>query len=155
MADFVRATLTSGPDGFVPLAEEVRLQQIYLAVEQTRFGDRLGLTIDLPPEVRSVQVPALILQPLVENAVRHGVSQSEDKVLIAISATEMDGIVRIIVSDDARSEGSSPTPGMGLGLANVRQRLKLQYGDKGELRTRQLPSGGFEATISLPVSVHG
>lgn len=157
MADFVRAALTSAPDGMVPLAEEVRLQQIYLEVEQTRFGDRLSFDIDVPSPVRRVQVPALILQPLVENAIRHGVSQTEDPVRVRISAADVGGAVKISVCDDARSTEpprKADSARSGVGLANVFQRLKLQYGGGATLDTRRIAEGGFEAVITIPAMTH-
>ena len=157
MAEFVRATLTSAPAGTIPLSEEIRLQQIYLEVEQLRFDARIQIDIDVPPNVQAVKVPALILQPLVENAVRHGVAHTEEAVRISIRAEEEDDNVRITVEDDAGRGDNEERPsrkGLGVGLNNVAQRLELQYGGKAALETRTGREHGYRAVITLPAIEH-
>ena len=95
LATFVRSTLTAGPTGTIALSEEIELQRLYLAIEQARFGERLKVEIDLPDPLGGARVPALILQPLVENAIRHGVGRSEQSLTIRIAAAERDGMVEI------------------------------------------------------------
>ena len=150
LATFVRSTLTSAPTGTIALSEEIELQRLYLAIEQARFGDRLKVEIELPEPLSGARVPALILQPLVENAIRHGVGRSEQSLTIRIAAMEKNGSVKIVVEDDgeapARTGGGKP----GVGLANVRARLSAHFGDKAGLEAGPKPDRGFRASLRLP-----
>lgn len=149
LAAFVRATLTDEASGTIPLKEEIELQRLYLAIEQARFGERLAVEIDLPGDLAEARVPALILQPLVENAIRHGVARSEARLTIRIDAREQDEGVEVAVVDDGSAGPAAG--GSGLGLRNVEARLRAHYGDRGLLVAAPLPGGGFCARIAFPV----
>jgi two-component system LytT family sensor kinase len=148
LATFVRSTLTDEPTGTIALRDEIELQRLYLDIEQARFGDRLKVEIDLPEALAEVQVPALILQPLVENAIHHGVGRSEDPLTLRIAAALADGRIEIGVEDDGTSLGSGA--GSGVGLRNVAARLAAHYGDGATLDAAPRDGGGYRATIAFP-----
>ncbi len=158
LATFVRSTLTSGPEGTIALGEEIKLQRLYLAIEQARFGDRLRVDIDLPERLSAARVPQLILQPLVENAVRHGVSRCENQLTIRIAAEEKDGRIELVVEDDGggakaparkAGQGNGAAAGNGVGLANVRSRMEAYFGDRGAFEAG--PSAtGYRAILAFP-----
>lgn len=129
LSTFFRTSLTTDPDSDVPLADEIRMQQLYLDIERVRFPDRLVVAIDVPAELASVRVPSLILQPLVENALKYGVAASSAKVTIAIKASIDGGNVKIVVEDDAKADPSRKpsSSGTGVGLENVRARLAARF----------------------------
>jgi len=158
LSTFFRTSLTADPTEDVTLAEEIRLQRLYLDIEAVRFPDRLVVAIEVPPALLTACVPCLILQPLVENAIKYGVSRSRRKVTLRIRGHEdMQGLV-LSVEDDgdplARGEGHPP-PGTGTGLRNVRDRLAARFGDAGGVRWGPRPEGGFAVTLFMPVTRHG
>lgn len=156
LATFVRSTLTSGPGGTVSLGEEIELQRLYLAIEQVRFGDRLRVDIDLPDSLSAARVPQLVLQPLVENAVRHGVSHCEDQLTIRISAKQKDGRIELVVENDgsgAPGDGDesrrSGKGASGVGLANVRSRMEAYFGERGSFEAGPAETG-YRAILAFP-----
>jgi two-component system, LytTR family, sensor kinase len=152
LSNFYRTSLSSDPLEDVTLAEEVDLQRLYLEIEKVRFPERLRIAIDIPPDLMNQQVPALILQPLVENAIKYGVSRSNRPVEIRIAARQDNGCMIIDVIDDGDKIASESEKGNGIGLANVRDRLEARYRDAASLHAHALPSQGFIATLSLPLS---
>jgi LytS/YehU family sensor histidine kinase len=161
----------------VTVAEEIDLARLYLEIEEIRFGDRLRTQISVDPAVRQARVPSLILQPLVENAIRHGVSQVRGPVRVEIAARASDGRLHLAVRDsgpglgappptgayaedgspervrDASAAGCSGAAGGGLGIRNVRERLAALHGSAADLSLRRLPSGGTEALVTLPLDL--
>ncbi|MEM1179524.1 MAG: histidine kinase [Acidobacteriota bacterium] len=132
LADFLRRTVQVGEKKRISLDEELRLIEDYLAVEQIRFGDRLAVKVDVSGPAKAVGVPPLILQPLVENAVRHGIAHRLDGGTVEIFARREDGELRLRVvnpCDPDRPRGRSPS-GTGVGLANVRRRLEAAWGPR-------------------------
>ena len=154
LAAFFRAGLTAQPSAEVPLADEIELQRLYLAVEKARFGARLTTKFDIPAELEQVRVPALILQPLVENAVKHGVSRTGKPVTVTVTARREGDALRLVIRDDAgNSDQTLPAPpSTGVGLANVRSRLEARHGPAAVLEAAGGP-GGWTSEIVLPV--HG
>jgi hypothetical protein len=151
LADFLRASLNANPIEDVPLAHEIDTIDAYLHIEAVRFGDRLEIEIDLAPGTEAAKVPNFILQPLVENAIKHGVSALQGTALLYISAgREGDILVLTVVNSSPESNGeSSRVAGTGVGLANSRQRLANRYGAKASLETG--PVGDrYRATIRMP-----
>jgi signal transduction histidine kinase len=147
VGDLLRTTLARDGAADVPLAEELDLVQRYLDIEQVRLGDRLTLRVDIDPDAWHARVPSLLLQPLVENAVRHAIAPREQGGAIAISARRNNGRLCVVVEDDG--------PGMtaeseGIGLANTRERLRHRYPDahRFALTTGQL--GGLRVDLELP-----
>jgi len=153
LANFFRTSLSGDPTADVPLAEEIRLQRLYLSIEQVRFPERLIAEIAIPDALNDACVPGLILQPLVENAVKYGVSRSRRPVTIGIGA-RLDGASLVLtVHDDGESEPAEAAdkPGVGVGLANVRDRLTARFGEAAGCRWGPAPEGGYTVTLTMPL----
>jgi len=155
LAAFFRTSLTGDPTEDVRLSEEIALQRLYLDIEAIRFPDRLQVEIAVPEALESACVPGLILQPLIENAVKHGVSRARRPVTIAIQATEESGDLVLRVTDDGDGALGRDPNGTGLGLANVRDRLQARYGARGSCKWAPLAEGGFAVKLSMPLVRHG
>jgi signal transduction histidine kinase len=151
LSSFLRHTLEKELPDKSPLSEEIEAQRQYLLIEQARFEDRLNYIEDIPPELRDALTPSLILQPLVENAVKYGVARSTAPVTITIAAVARDGRLRLSVSDDGGEGTGQAPPKLGLGLENVRRRLELIYGKAAELTCRPLRPHGFVASVDIPL----
>ena len=154
LATFFRATLTSQASDSISLHEEVELQRLYLDIEAVRFSDRMRVDIRVPPDLGRARVPALILQPLVENAVRHAVGRSETVTTIRIEAGLEDRRLRLSVEDDGPARDAD-RGGSGVGLANVADRLHAQFGSRATLSAGRSPDGGFVARMLLPLELPG
>jgi hypothetical protein len=154
LSSFFRASLVGDPSEDVRLAEEVRLQQLYLDIEQIRFPDRLRLNIELPDDLRDALVPGLILQPLIENAVKYGVSRSRRPVTIAIRAASERDRLLLTVEDDGEpgSTGTEAGQGTGLGLRNVADRIAARFDGDGSCRVHSLAPGGFRVELTMPLT---
>jgi hypothetical protein len=152
LADFLRRTLGLSERRSIPLSEEVDLAHGYLAVEKVRFGERLHVLAEIEEGASIVEVPPLLLQPLVENAVKHGISALVEGGTVHLSAHRAAGRLEIAVESSASSEPSEPAGrrGAGMGLKNVRKRLATRYGGDATLRERPT-SGLFRVEISLPL----
>src|SRR5690606_8318168 len=148
LSNFMRTTLSLDPLHDVPLADELALQEEYLAIERERFADRMSFRVELEREARAALVPSLILQPLVENAIKHGVGAASGPVDILLRA-ERDG-ERLRISVENGMPGAGERPGMGLGLRNVAQRLRLRFRDDGRLQAGPVAAGRYRAVIDLP-----
>lgn len=152
LADFLRTTLDSEPQDFITFESELETVQAYLDVEFVRFGERMNVRYICSPELRDVLVPGLILQPLVENAVKYAVAPSKEMVRITISASEAGEELFLEIKDE--SEVNLPKNkvswSMGIGLKNVADRLRVLYQERADLRVMQSESG-FTATIRLPL----
>jgi len=156
----LRRTLRQGAPARVRLAEELALLDDYLAIEQTRFADRLHVDMTIDPTALGVVVPCFLMQPLVENAIRHGISHSEVGGTVHVKAENREGRLLLQVRDTGCGSvepGSGGHPhsgqgseGHGIGLMNVRERLSGLYGDRFELRAEALAAGGFEVSVELP-----
>jgi len=153
LSTFFRTSLAGDPGEDVPLFEEIRLQRLYLDIEAVRFPDRLKVRISVPDPLRTACVPGLILQPLVENAIKYGVSRARRPVTISIIAREdSDGLVLAVEDDgDPLAEGEGGK-GTGVGLRNVRDRLAARFGPAGLCRWGTLPGGGFGVTLYMPLT---
>lgn len=135
----------------ITLGEELEIVQAYLEIESLRLGGRLTFEIAATPKARQAMIPVLSVQPLVENAVKHGVSRLTSKGLIQVRAEETGGMLQVSVHDNGPGFGSGGnTAGLGLGLENVRQRLRLCYGPSSELNI-QSGHEGCAATLSIPL----
>jgi sensor histidine kinase YesM len=150
LATFVRATLTSEPSGAISLKEEIDLQRLYLDIEQVRFEDRLNVEIDLPRDLADVRVPALILQPLVENAIHHKLGCAEGALTLRIAARQCGERLEVSVEDDGAEVTPARGSGAGLGLSNVAARLRAHFGAEARLDTGPLDNGGYRALIAIP-----
>ncbi|HKV71550.1 MAG TPA: histidine kinase [Gemmatimonadales bacterium] len=134
----------------VPLSEELEFVRQYLTIEQIRFPDRLRPEIVVPDDLLSVPVPDFILQPLVENAIRHGLAQRVGATLLRIEARREGEDVVLTVTDDGPGPGDE-SAGAGVGLSNTRERLRTLYGARGVLTLARTPSGGAIATVRVPL----
>lgn len=151
LGDLLRLTLDDVEAQEVPLWRELEFLRLYLSIEQARFEDRLRVRILPDTALSDALVPHMVLQPIVENAVRHGLGQSEEAVTIEVAATSSNGSLHLIVSDDG-SGLLAPRPDRpGIGLANTRNRLARLYGDSAYLVIEQNTDRGVRVTITLPV----
>jgi sensor histidine kinase YesM len=152
LADFLRASLSSEPQEFITLERELETVQAYLDIEFVRFGERMNVCYVCSSELSLALVPSLILQPLVENAVKYAVAPSREMVTITVSARQVASELFLEIADDAKtnaSENDSPWS-TGLGLKNVANRLKVLYQDRADLNLID-SSSGFTAVIRLPL----
>ncbi len=145
-----RVMRTEGPQE-VALAEELAFVRRYLAIEEVRFPDRLRPEFAIPEELLRAAVPDLVLQPLVENAVRHGLARRVEATLLRVEARREGDDLVLTVTDDGPGpeEGAAPRP-EGVGLANTRERLATLYGPRGRLELTRSPAGGAAAVVRLP-----
>ncbi|WP_379553073.1 sensor histidine kinase [Qipengyuania sp. DGS5-3] len=154
---FYRHSLADDPTGDVSLDDEIDLQEHYLEIESVRFPERLRVTIACPRELGGYQVPGMILQPLVENSVKYGVSASTEPVTITIAAREEYGRLVLTVSDDGpggKAGSDTPNGGFGIGLANVRDRLIARFGKEASITSGPILDG-YETELRLPMVKHG
>jgi hypothetical protein len=151
LSTFYRHTLSGDPTSDLPLTDEIELQELYLAIEKVRFPDRLTCRIHVADEVAHAMVPGMILQPIVENSVKYAVAASHAKVTIGIEAERRGSELVITISDDGPGTGKTPAPGCGIGLNNVRDRLRARYGAAGRLEFGKRAQGGFETTVRIPL----
>ena len=150
LSAFLRATLAANASSDIPLAEELRLQMLYLRIEQVRFGDRLQVVTDVPDTLLDCAVPALILQPIMENAVRHAVARTSRPVRITITARREGEALVLAVENDGPSGAAEG--GQGLGLTNVAARLALRYDHGARFEFRPRPVGGIRNELTMPIS---
>lgn len=150
MGEFFRAGLAINPLDDIPLEIEVDLQKLYLDVEKLRFQERLDVSIVLSDEARLSLVPSLILQPLMENVVKHAVANSSSRVEILCEANVEGARLSIRVANSAPDLGYSSKPGTGVGLKNVSDRLETRFGDDHSFSAKAIEDGGFEVRISIP-----
>ena len=155
LCDFLRASLNADPMEDVPLAQEIDAIDSYLAIEGTRFGDRLDVEIHVAPETINAQVPNFILQPFVENAIKHGVSLVKGPATLCVAAEREGEELVLTVTNSADAEATAAGNGLpmrhstGIGLSNTRQRLRNRYGERGQLDAGPT-DGGYRATIRFP-----
>jgi hypothetical protein len=161
LSTFFRTSLSLDPGANVTLAEEIDLQRLYLDIEKARFPDRLHVEIDVPKELEEARLPALLLQPIVENAIKYGVSKSRKAVVLRIEARHLDNQRMVLeVSNKLKNGGRDELPaatheGTGLGLTNVSQRLHARFGSRASCRFGAMTSGGFKVSITMPVETNG
>jgi two-component system, LytTR family, sensor kinase len=154
LSDLLRRMLDDSARQQVPLREEMEFAQKYLNIQKVRFADRLQIDLDVPGELYSAQVPSLILQPMVENAIKHGIAKRAQGGTVRIAASHRDGILTLSVCNDGPTMPLEwETTRTGIGISNVRTRLKTLYGEAFELSMRNQNSGGVEVTVSLPFVV--
>lgn len=163
LSAFLRYTLANEPTAHVTLAQEVETLKLYLDIEKMRFEDRLRPHFDIDASVMRARLPSLLLQPLIENAIKYAVTPQEDGADIVISAQPAGQNVRITVSDTgpglSAGGGDTTLPrtteSTGVGLANIRDRLQQAYGDAHRFDTRTNADGGFSVVIELPFQIEG
>jgi two-component system LytT family sensor kinase len=153
LGDLLRASLTHASQPLVTLGEELTFLDDYLAIESARFEGRITVSVQVDDDLLDVLVPSFLIQPLVENAIRHGVAPRLSGGHVEVTATRDDSVLKLLVRDD----GVGLPPGWrfqqnaGVGLANVASRLEHLYGRTNHLRVAPVPSGGVEVELELPL----
>jgi signal transduction histidine kinase len=169
LSSFLRYTLINEPTGRVTLAQEIETLKLYLDIERMRFEDRLRTRFDIADEAREALLPSLLLQPLVENAIKYAVTPLEEGAEITVAAQLIGPVLRITVSDTGPGLQSGADPlrpeptrlgaantdtgdpvSTGVGLANIRDRLAQAYGEEQRFDIQNAPEGGFAVIIELP-----
>lgn len=152
LSTFLRTTLALDPFHDVPLADEIALQKEYLGIERERFSDRMTFSIIMDPNAAEALVPSLILQPLIENAIKHGVGMTRGRVEIWLTAhREKDRLCVTIENDMPRNEAEiTKPPGVGVGLRNVADRLRARFQDNCVMRTGPVGNDRFKVSLELP-----
>ncbi len=156
LADLLRATLERPPADLVSLSDELELVRRYLDIEQIRLGDRLVVEIDVADDAWQARVPSLLLQPLVENAVRHAIAPRERGGRITIRARRLGSSLQLSVVDDGTPKGIDDTgisSSNGIGLKNTKERLAELYGDACSFAISREMAGGLRITITIPYSL--
>ncbi len=154
LSDFLRATLGGDPNEMVSVDCELSTLQSYLEVESLRFGDRLEVQVDCPPMLRDVLIPGFLLQPLVENAIKYGVTLTKQTVTLGIAIrSEKDHLEIAVTNNGSRTVAAIPRKsGGGVGHANIRERLKVLYGDLASFDAGPTVEG-YSAVLRLPVAI--
>ena len=152
LSSFLRYTLANEPTAKVTLAQEVETLKLYLEIEKMRFEDRLRPHFRIESETIGARLPSLLLQPLIENAIKYAVTPAENGADMWITASREGQAVRIEVADNGNGEGFELTasPSTGVGLANIRDRLSQAYGGSHRFETRKNERGGFSVILEIP-----
>lgn len=152
LSDLLRYTLENAGKQEVPLREELDFLELYLDIQKMRFPDRLQVEMRVASDTLDALVPNLILQPLVENAIRHGVSLRATAGVITITAVRAEGVLEILIHDDGPGlrPGATQGAGDGIGLSNTRARLAQLYGEGHRFTAGNRASGGFETALAIP-----
>jgi sensor histidine kinase YesM len=157
LAEVFRYALESTRAEWASLDDELRFIESYLEIEKARFEERLAYSFDIDPAVRSLKIPPMILQPLIENAVKHGVIPKVEGGEVRVSArVAADTLVIIVEDSGVGHQTKTRQRGSGIGLNNVRARLKHVYGEAGKLQLEERSPAGTRALLVLPqlVGVH-
>jgi LytS/YehU family sensor histidine kinase len=151
LSDCLRRVMEDSQRQLVQLGEELEFVQKYLDIQQVRFAERLQLTVDVPRELLPAQVPTLILQPMVENAVKHGIAKRVQGGAIRIAGFRSNGMLTLSVYNDGPSlPGGWDKANAGIGISNVRARLRGLYGNRFEFSMKNQGAGGVEVSVSMP-----
>jgi hypothetical protein len=150
LSDFLRLTLDAAEISEISVTEELEFVRRYLEIEQVRFGDRLRVTIDAQPQAARGLVPALILQPLIENAVKHGVLPRERGGSVTVTIARSDSMLHMCVADDGPGLSAAANGQRGVGLSNTAARLKELYGEASQFSMTSSPCGGVTAKLEIP-----
>jgi len=152
LSDLLRLSLRNTGVQEVPLSEELAFLERYLAIMRTRFGDRLVIGVDVPAGAMAALVPSLVLQPIVENAIEHGMADRPDIGHVSVRVTRDGPSLQLEVSDDGPGlAGAPPSTGNGIGLANTRERLARLYGDSGRIETFSENGRGVTVRLTIPL----
>jgi len=154
LSDLLRLTLESAGAQEVPLKQEIDFLERYLEIERIRFADRLQVRMQIAPETLEARVPNLILQPLVENAIRHGIAPRSTPGLIEISAERENGKLRLQVKDSGTGMPPDQLHRRGVGLSNTLARLERLYGANQSLAFNNAPTGGAVVTLEMPFALN-
>src|SRR5436309_1522471 len=155
LSELLRRALDSADEQEVPLREELKFTELYLDIQKVRFSDRLTVRMEIAPETLEARVPNLLLQPLVENAIRHGISLNDSAGTITINTYSNDEMLHIKICDNGPGlqSGWRMEESEGIGLANTSERLKHLYGSEHRFDLRNGAEGGLTVTITIPFRV--
>jgi LytS/YehU family sensor histidine kinase len=152
LSDFLRRAAENSKRPQVALAEEVEYLGRFLDIQKVRFADRLRISMDIPADLLQAPVPNLILQPLVENAIKHGIAKLAEGGAIRVAGARANGRLNLSVYNDGpHMPAAFEATNAGIGLANLRSRMQILYGTDFELSLRNADAGGVEAMVSLPL----
>lgn len=146
----LKSTLKRTAPVKVPLWQELEVVENYLAIEQVRFADRLHIEIKVEPSALDSLVPCFLLQPIVENAIKHGIAHCEENGVVEATARRVGNRLRLEVRDTGSQSNAHVQPGNGIGLRNTRERLSHFYQEAYDMKAQPLESGGFEVAITIP-----
>jgi hypothetical protein len=157
LSTFFRTSLALDPSEDISLEREIEFQQLYLDIEKVRFPNRLDVRIEVPADLFAARIPPLLLQPLVENAIKHGVARTAEPVTLSIAAREEDARLILSVENDRgpMAEDRGGGRGGGVGVANVRARLAARFGREAECEQRAMAGGGYRVTLTMPLELDG
>ncbi len=151
LSDFLRRVAAGCGEPEVRLAQEMEVLEKYLQIQEARFTGRLKLELEIPPELREARVPNLMLQSLVENAIKHGIAKRAQGGVVRVTAAHRGDTLHLSVYNDGPLlDRDGRAIAEGIGLSNLRARLRLLYGERGELRLDNSGSSGVEASVTLP-----
>jgi two-component system, LytTR family, sensor kinase len=151
LSEFLRRTSEDSHRSQVTLGEEVEYLQRYLDLQKVRFGGRLQVSVDIPTELLRAQVPNLLLQPLVENAIKHGIAKRAAGGIVRVAGTCQDGNLRLSIYNDGPTLLTDwQATHTGVGLGNLRTRLQILHGSESALQLSRAAAGGVEVIVSLP-----
>jgi sensor histidine kinase YesM len=153
LGELLRLTMSHPGQALSPLSEEIAFIEKYLEIERIRFRDRLSVAFDIAPDVLTAPVPSLILQPLVENAIRHGIEPHARPGRIEVAAHRTDGRLELEVRDNGGGQPAGGFTREGIGLGNTRARLRELYGDTHRFELANRPGGGLIVRVSVPASL--
>ena len=155
LSTFFRTSLSLDPTEDVSLAEEIALQRLYLDIEMVRFPKRLKVEFDVPKDLETARLPALVLQPVIENAIKHAVSPTREKVILRVTAREAGpGRFTIAVTNTGKPSPKlrgGPPEGTGVGMTNVCQRLTARFGRAAQCEFGPMAEGGYRVVMTLPL----
>lgn len=156
LGQLLRTSLDDERNDRIPLLNEVDHVADYLGIETIRFKDRLVVRYDIPAECQGALVPGMLLQPLVENSIKHGLDHTNDRVTISIDAIKQNSTLVLLVEDDGRGsvDQTAALHNGGIGLRNVKDRLSLLYGKHGSMEITSRPGAGFAVVIKIPFEHH-
>jgi len=156
LAALLRVSLDCAGSQEIPLKQELDFLQNYIDIQQTRFRDRLKVHFEIDPSLLFAPVPSLILQPLVENAIRHGIAKSAALGCVDITAARDNGTIRIEIADNGVGmKNGEAAEGGGFGLRNTRARLQQLYGERQHFDLQDVPGGGCRVTLTIPLPKNG
>lgn len=152
LSDLLRMSLESGGGQITTLSHELEFVTAYLDIEKIRLGDRLNVVLDFASDTLHAQVPHLLLQPLVENAIKHGVSKISSPGEVSVLTSREDGRLHLMITDNGPGLGVTPkaNSGGGLGLRATQERLRTLYGSNQRLEIRSKPGDGVEVSVEIP-----
>jgi len=152
LSEFLRRALEDSHRSLVTLEEEAEYLQRYLELQKVRFGERLQVTVDIPAELLRAQVPSLLLQPLVENSIKHGIAKRAAGGTVRVTGTHLNGKLSLGVYNDGpdlpTDEQATRT---GVGISNLRTRLQILYGNESEFKLNHTAMGAVEVVVTLPL----